>query len=274
MKITYFGTAAGEAWPGVFCGCDLCRKARELGGKNIRTRSQTLINDDLLIDMPPDNYLHTLYYGLELGKVRTLLFTHSHSDHCYPSDLGLLREPFSHTYAGRMDVFGNDAVERKVKTECGSLGGERERFSFHRIMPGETAESGPYTITALRAVHAKDETCLFYHIAQGDEAVLYAHDTGALTDENLETLVSCVHPLKLVSLDCTQQRHRDGKYHMGLMDAAEQKEVLLRNGLADKRTVFVVNHFSHNGGWLHDEITKRAENYGMIASWDGMSISF
>ena len=274
MKITYYGTAAGEAWPGVFCDCELCRKARELGGKNIRTRSQALINDDLLVDMPPDNYLHTLYFGLDLSKVRTLIFTHSHSDHCYPSDLELLREPFSHTYPGQMQVFGNEAVERKVEASCGNKGGIRERFRFHRILPNETAVSGPYTITALRATHDKKELCLFYHIARGTEAVLYAHDTGALTKENIETLRRCVHPLKLVSLDCTQQRLRDGKNHMGLKDAAEQKELLLREGLADGDTLFVVNHFSHNGGWLHDEITAQAAKYGMIATWDGMSMSF
>lgn len=33
MKITYYGTAAGEAWPGVFCRCELCEKARALGRK-------------------------------------------------------------------------------------------------------------------------------------------------------------------------------------------------------------------------------------------------
>lgn len=272
MKITYFGTAAGEGWPGVFCDCELCRKARKLGGKNIRTRSQALINEDLLLDLPPDNYLHTLYYGLDLGKVHTLLFTHSHSDHCYPSDLELLREPFSHTYEGRMNVFGNDAVEKKIEYSCKSLGGDRERFAFHRIMPNETVRSGSYTVTALRATHAKDETCLFYHIRQGDQAVLYAHDTGIFTEENLETLSSCFHPLSLVSLDCTQQRLRDGKYHMGLADAAEQKEVLLQRGLADEKTIFVVNHFSHNGGWLHDELSQEAGAFGMLASYDGMSL--
>ncbi len=272
MKITWFGTAAGEAWPGVFCNCELCQKARQLGGRNIRTRSQALINEDLLLDLPPDNYLHTLYFGLELGKVRTLLFTHSHSDHCYPPDLELLRKPYSHTYTGKMEVFGNDAVERKVEMACKSLGGERERFSFHRIMPNETVQSGGYTITALRATHSKEETCLFYHIARDDQAVLYAHDTGAFTAKNLETLTRCVHPLSLVSLDCTQQKHRDGKYHMGLEDAAEQKELLLKLGLADKKTVFVVNHFSHNGGWLHEEISQNAESFEMTASYDGMTI--
>ena len=273
MKITYYGTAAGEAWPGVFCECELCRKARKLGGKNIRTRSQALINDDLLLDLPPDNYLHTLYYGLELGKVKTLLFTHSHSDHCYTADLELLREPYSHTYAHNMQVYGNDAVEQKIKASCRTLGGDRERFTFHRIMPNETAVSGPYTITALRATHAKDETCLFYHIAQDEKAILYAHDTGALTEENLETLTRLVTPLTLVSLDCTQQKIRDGKYHMGLADAAEQKEILLERGLADARTIFVVNHFSHNGGMLHEEISREAESRGMIASYDGMCLS-
>ena len=274
MKITFFGTAAGEAWPGVFCNCEMCRKARELGGKNIRTRSQTLINDDLLLDMPPDNYLHTLYYGLDLSRVRSLFFTHSHSDHCYVQDLELLREPFSRTYEGQLQVYGNGTVEKKVEAFCGSLGGERERFLFHRLIPNETVVSSGYTVTALRATHAKGEACLFYHIAQGEEEILYAHDTGALTDENIATLKRrSTHPLKLVSLDCTMQRGRDGKNHMGLLDDVDQKELLLREGLADEKTVFVVNHFSHNGGWLHEELTAEAAKYGMTATYDGMSIT-
>ena len=274
MIITYYGTAAGEGWPGVFCGCQLCRQARMLGGRNIRTRSQARIDEDLLLDLPPDNYLHTLYGGLDLGKIRTLLFTHSHSDHCYPEDLELLREPYTHTYSGQMQVFGNSAVERKIVSACGSLGGEKERFSFHRILPNETVAVGDYTITALRATHAPEETCLFYHIEKGDKTVLYAHDTGALTRENLETLHRLGKRLSLVSLDCTQQSHPDGKYHMGLSDAAEQRDLLLKEGLADSNTVFVVNHFSHNGGWLHEEISRRAAACGMTASYDGMQITF
>ncbi len=273
MRITYFGTAAGEAWPGVFCNCDLCRRARALGGRNIRTRSQALVNEDLLLDMPPDNYLHTLYGGLNLQAVKALLFTHSHADHCYAQDLETLREPYSHTYPGQLQVYGNDAVERKVLAACRSLGGIEERFCFHRLRPNETVTVGPYTVTALRATHAPEEVCLFYHITDGEKALLYAHDTGAFTAENLDTLSRLKLPLSLVSLDCTQQSQRDGKYHMGLVDAAEQKDVLLQKGLADGKTLWVVNHFSHNGGWLHDEITARAAAYGMLASYDGMQIT-
>lgn len=274
MKITYYGTAAGEGWPGVFCQCELCREARRLGGKNIRTRSQALINDDLLLDLPPDNHLHSLYYGLDLGKVRALLITHSHSDHFYPEDLEFLREPYSHTYQGRMLVFGNDAIERGLVRACGGTGSERFRFQFQEAKPGETFDALSYTVTPLRATHQKGETCLFYHIAQGEKSVLYAHDTGALTEENFGCLAKLPGKLGLVSLDCTCQKEKDGRYHMGLADDVEQKERLLDLGIADEKTIWVVNHFSHNGGWLHEEISEQAARFGMIASYDGMTVEF
>ncbi len=50
MKIQYFGTAAAEGSPALFCNCTICEEAKETKGKNIRTRSQMLINDDQLID--------------------------------------------------------------------------------------------------------------------------------------------------------------------------------------------------------------------------------
>ena len=53
MKIQILGTAAAEGWPALFCNCEACRRAREKGGKNIRTRAGTLIDDQLLIDFRP-----------------------------------------------------------------------------------------------------------------------------------------------------------------------------------------------------------------------------
>lgn len=135
MKITYYGTAAGEAWPGVFCRCELCEKARALGGKNIRTRSQALVNDDLLLDLPPENHMHSLLYGLDLSKVEALLFTHSHSDHCYPEDLEFLREPYSHTRKGLLEVYGNTAVERRLLETGVSLGGAGDGFPGFGPLP-------------------------------------------------------------------------------------------------------------------------------------------
>ena len=33
MKLKYFGTAAAEGWPGLFCSCPTCEEARRLGEK-------------------------------------------------------------------------------------------------------------------------------------------------------------------------------------------------------------------------------------------------
>lgn len=274
MKITYFGTAAGEGWPGVFCKCPVCQEARRLGGKNIRTRSQARINEDLLIDLPPDNQLHSLYYGLDFEPIRALLFTHSHSDHCYTDDLELLREPYTHTYPHILQVYGNESVAKKVLMSCRSFGCEEHRFRFTCIPHNEPFRVLDYTVMALQATHSRGERCLFYRIARDGKAVLYAHDTGALTEENLQALATCPEKLSLVSLDCTAQRERDGKYHMGFLDAVEQKKVLLERGLADENTVWVVNHFSHNGGWLHAELEEYARQEGFLASYDGMTVEF
>lgn len=274
MRITYYGTAAGEGWPGVFCNCAICQQARKLGGKNIRTRSQTLINDDLLLDLPPDNQLHSLYLGLDLRKVQSLLFTHSHSDHCYPEDLEFLREPYSHTRTGKLLVGGNEAVAQKILRTCGCLDGERERLSYQVLQENVSVDFGGYSVIPLLATHSREERCLFYRISQDNKSILYAHDTGKFTAENMEVLSAHSEKISLVSLDCTSQQYRDGDYHMGLWDDIEQKERLFTAGLVNNSTIWVLNHFSHNGGWLHDEISREAEKYGFLVSYDGMTIEF
>ena len=50
MKITYFGTGGGAGVPEIFCSCRVCEVARQRRGRDIRTRSQAAINDDLIID--------------------------------------------------------------------------------------------------------------------------------------------------------------------------------------------------------------------------------
>ena len=87
MQFQYLGTAAAEGWPAVFCRCKYCLEAQRLGGKNIRTRSQAIVNDDLLLDLPPDTYMHKLMNNLDLSRVKYLFVTHFHMDHFYPQEL-------------------------------------------------------------------------------------------------------------------------------------------------------------------------------------------
>ena len=85
MRIRYLGTAAAEGFPAVFCNCAACKMARELG--ELRTRSQALIDETLLVDLPPETYYHTVRFGIDLSAVSHLLVTHSHTDHFYAQEL-------------------------------------------------------------------------------------------------------------------------------------------------------------------------------------------
>ncbi len=51
MKLTFLGTGAGETYPGYWCECPHCTYARKHRGKNLRTNSSMVIDEELLIDM-------------------------------------------------------------------------------------------------------------------------------------------------------------------------------------------------------------------------------
>jgi len=54
MEIKILGTAASEGWPAIFCACETCRRAREVGGKNIRSRASVQFGPRYKIDLPRD----------------------------------------------------------------------------------------------------------------------------------------------------------------------------------------------------------------------------
>ena len=119
MKLTYLGTAAAEGWPALFCRCEYCMKALERGGKNLRTRSQAMVNDDLLIDFPADSFSHMQQNGLDFSAVKNLLITHSHMDHFSPSDLHLRSSSFyAHNQTSdSLTLYGNERVMKLLAGE-------------------------------------------------------------------------------------------------------------------------------------------------------------
>ena len=151
MKITYLGTAAAEGAPALFCYCAHCRAARSLGGKNIRTRSQSLLNGDLLVDLPPDTYHHFLAQGVEGDRIPYLLITHPHSDHFYPNDLLLRRGAYAHDMrAPVLQIFGSAASLSKLIALHGHV---PSGLSFTVLDPYETVNVGEYRVTPLPARH-------------------------------------------------------------------------------------------------------------------------
>lgn len=282
MKLQFLGTAAAEGWPALFCDCQYCREATRLGGKNIRTRSQSVVDDCLLIDFPADTYWHSLQHKVRLNQIEQLLITHSHEDHFYPLDLLLKMPPYAHAVDSDkmpvLNIYGNEEVIRQMNAALYSVYGEEAQkgwkpwLSLCAVHPFEPFSAGEYQVTPLLSDHMTTEQALFYLIEKNEKRLLYAHDTGAFLTETLDFLRG--KRLDAVSLDCTFGAVEWSHGHMGFNENLQLRQWMLENGCADEKTIFVSNHFSHNGTAVYDRMKEIAKNSGIQISYDGMTIEF
>lgn len=277
MKLQYLGTAAAEGFPGIFCACDTCERAREKGGKNIRTRSQAIIDDELLIDFPADTYLHALAYGLDFKKIRHCIITHPHSDHFYPADFEMREIGYAVVTDNiPLTIYGTETVKEKTDEILKEYNLQSEnRMKSVLIKPFSEFTAGKYKITPLPANHSRDLQPVVYIISDGISTMLYAHDTGIFDRDVWDWLSESKIKFNFVSLDCTGGMltgWRSG--HLGLDTCREFRNLLTKTGTADQNTKFCLNHFSHNGLANYDEMLSEAKQYGFDVSYDGKTVIF
>ena len=267
MKLMYLGTAAAEGIPAVFCPCKACEYARKVRGKEIRTRSGAMVDDRIKIDFPPDAYMQGLLRGLNYADLHHILITHTHRDHFCPPEFDNCRKPFAQKPEGAqpITVYGNEKGRRMLRTYL-----HKGELEYKILKPYEPCEMDGYRVLPLKAVHAFDEVALFYAIEKNGQALLYAHDTDEFTEENLEFMKG-MH-FDIVSLDCTDGILPDCGYvgHMDITANLRMREKLMEIGAADEKTVFVANHFSHNGIAPYAEMQERLK--GILVSYDGMTV--
>lgn len=273
MLFKYLGTAAAEGVPAPFCPCENCQKARKAGGKELRSRSQAIIDGKLLIDLPPDTAWHAITNGIDLSTVRDVLITHTHSDHYYPTELCYLKKNFCNLPDGfpPLNVYGNEHVYEKGKDIFDSL---NDRLSFRLVKPFEPFSAADYTVTPLKAVHGAPDS-LVYIISDGKKTVLYSHDTDVFRDDTWEYLAKEKPLFDFISLDCTEGAKESLHYvgHLCLGTDVIMKKRLADIGVIDGHTKIVLNHFSHNGlNAPRYELLPIAAKHGFELSYDGMEI--
>lgn len=273
MKLKYLGTAAAEGFPALYCQCDACKEASLKKGKNIRTRAQALIDNQLLIDFGPDTYFHMLTHNVPLDQIHHVLVTHDHSDHFYANELIFRRKG----YASKVEkepliVYGDKAVYDStinvIKQD--DLQGYIEAHLIELYKPFKVLN---YTITALRANHDEKATPVLYLIDDGMKCMLYAHDTGFFPQETKDYLKNLKKPLDLISLDCTAGILKGWGYgHLSFDCFLQVIEDLKKDGAIDEHTKIIANHFSHNGLATYDKMKQEAKPYHVDVSYDGMEI--
>lgn len=273
MKLQYLGTAAAEALPALFCKCETCKKARANGGKDIRTRTQALIDGRLGIDFGPDAYFHSINFGFDLTDIHDYVISHAHSDHLYATDVSMLHQGFANLPEdAQYRFYGGNEVCKKIENAI-YLPADEYRVQRVFLEPFKTVDIAGYSVTPLKAYHGTEDP-YFYIIEKDGRALLWAHDTGYFCDEAWEYLEKNKPHFDFISLDCTYGTSVNERYyHMSLDVCAEVRDRLIEIGCCDKNTVACVNHFSHNSpNVLYEDMTREAGKYGMICAYDGMTV--
>ena len=280
MKILYMGTAAEERIPGMFCNCELCRKSLQLGGKNIRTRAQALIDDTLLVDFGSDTYEHFIRQGKTLWDIQNVLLTHSHPDH-------LTLEVFSSRYHWMsaettkyptIRIFTSAGVIEKIWRVVEARGLEKEMIEkFWEFIPMEyfqPVEIDGYTVTPLPARHAVPEQAFIFLIEKDGKSIFYGNDTGTFGTEVEEWLANNGKHIDLLSLDCTKGDVETPYYgHMSMSQGRAIADRFKEKGVIDENTKLYYTHFAHGCKMTHDELEKTAkEKYGFNITYDGFCL--
>lgn len=264
--------------PAMFCNCVFCKKIREAGPYEFRTRTQVLIDDKICLDFPPEAYVHSLVYGINYSSLEYLLVTHSHMDHFYAHDFILRGYKYAAVAAKTLNIYGNEEVQ-KVFSECTAREMKPEVAPNLKFTPVKAFSEffvGDYRVLAVPARHGTAEEALLYYVEKDKKGYLHMHDTGRLGDDVFLYLAQNGARAGAVSLDCTFLDGDGGENarHMGLNDDEAMRAKLREFGIADDNTRFILTHFSHNSNPLRERTERLAARHGMTAAYDGFETDF
>ena len=278
MKIKFYGTSAGGGIPEIFCYCRVCEYARQHGGKDIRTRSQAVIDDCFGIEYPVDTFAHTAYRGLDMRKVRNILITHAHHDHFLTAHI--LSRPQG---IDKVNFYIPEASGRALKAsierqEEAYRNGTRKKtcdfsVSVHDLEHYQTYDIIGYQVTPLRARHQESLGSSLYIIRKDDKCILWGFDTGKFHEDALEYIKNSGERFDFVVLDCTLKENAQiTEAHMDLTWCREMADKLTEMGAIDEKTRIMVSHIGHLVEKTHEELCEAAARYGMEVAYDGLEV--
>lgn len=274
MRIQFLGTAAAEAWPAVFCNCETCNRARIAGGKDLRSRSSIMIDDNFKIDLPPDTYFHMIRDNLDLSALKALYITHSHFDHLSTKELEFLAPPYAHNLKNApIKIHGSNAVIEKIKSAIPHMVENDHRpAELVELKPFVPSKSDHLTFTPIVASHNPNELCFNYVVDSGDASFLLTTDSGTYSQETLNYLSG----IKLDALfaECTLGTLDFKPHgHMTFEAVLDLRKKLVDYGTMKSGAKTIITHFSHNIGLLHKELEAIANPEGIEVAYDGMVVN-
>jgi len=274
-NLRFWGTSGGTGVPSPFCRCPVCENARNVGGKEFRSRSAFRINEKVMIDIGEDYVSTAAKLKDDLYDVEHFLFTHTHPDHFND------RFFWSRRIGAKMPenpvnvYFSEDAfdyVSEKYKDE--------KNVNLVKLEFGKTYTISDLEVTVFRGMHstANEEYSANYLVKLADGRMLYyGVDSGYYIDETFNALKN--YKLDIFISECTYPRKRPIEEsvpnHMDLSRCVENMDKLYENGTIDENTSIFVTHIDCRGknhAQLEEYFENLAKVYKVTVAYDGLSL--
>jgi phosphoribosyl 1,2-cyclic phosphate phosphodiesterase len=285
MKLTFLGTGAGEGYPGYWCECPHCTYARKHRGKNLRTNSSMVIDEELLIDIGPSCFDNAARFGVNLSKIKTLLVTHPHEDHLQPqhlywrnTDESLLPltyvEKMRHggprfTDIPQLNIYGNSFVMETLRKSLDDM--EELKINLHEIKEGKEEKTDGYRILPVRGNHGSQQGFSHSYIIQKDEkTVLYALDSGSYDEDQFALIQE--YQYDAVIMEGTTGLNEQYGGHMCLVNNIRIRDRLKENKCLRENSRFLLTHLSPHWCPPHDWYESIVASEGLELAYDGLQI--
>ena len=285
MKLTFLGTGAGEGYPGYWCECPHCTYARKHRGKNLRTNSSMVIDEELLIDIGPSCFDNAARFGVNLSKIKTLLVTHPPEDHLQPqhlywrnTDESLLPltyvEKMRHggprfTDIPQLNIYGNSFVMETLRKSLDDM--EELKINLHEIKEGKEEKTDGYRILPVRGNHGSQQGFSHSYIIQKDEkTLLYALDSGSYDEDQFALIQE--YQYDAVIMEGTTGLNEQYGGHMCLVNNIRIRERLKENKCLRENSRFLLTHLSPHWCPPHDWYESIVASEGLELAYDGLQI--
>ena len=288
MTSIMLGTSASEGIPSAFCDCENCRKARAAKGKNIRTRTDFLIDEKNIIDFGPDIYAQVLREDIDLVNLENVFLTHFHDDHISLSNL-MTHNSGKSVCNKPLNIYGSKEALEGIRWifpiyKDHTHADAPDYFTHFNLMPLDpfvTYSIGGLAVTPILSSHfgfATNELGFNYIIQKGNgKKFLYAVDTGWYNAETWNFLRQFDIKLDFIVIECTYctcklPYHQDG--HLDFENLLLMIDEFNKCAVIKKGTPIYVTHISHLNELSHEETQKYFDSlpWNLKMGYDGMKI--
>jgi phosphoribosyl 1,2-cyclic phosphate phosphodiesterase len=283
---TFLGTSAGEQYPGVFCNCGNCSKARELGGRNIRRNSSAILGNHTLLDFGPAIANQLDAFGHSFLTIDTLLVTHAHEDHFFPWYLRWRLFPEDQTTNPQghekgptftkplpLTIYGSKRV-RELTLQAIKQDEKNHHLEVVVLEPWKEYTAKHVRFVPLVANHDFRQDCYNFVIEYQGKTMLYAVDTAWFLPEAMEFLKDYTFDLVVMegTFGFNEQHDYKTPGHCNFLANRKAREWMLEEKMIQASTPFVITHTGPHHAPPHDECEGLLAKWDLRLAYDGMHI--